>query len=318
MDEKNMTEKEQTAERTGVYVGRLRDLGLGNPDGIPSVYADASDEELKEIAEKQVERLRPVEDRKALACIDGRHTNCNADGTPAALRLRRVGGSASNYGVALNSGAAVLDTFADDDTFGHRIHLVDNFIADATGYERSAHLGGCGGANGEIDDNIAISENPAVLNTVEAIMNIPDVAEYLGVKFDRDIANLVRDNAAKTANILKANGWDGQKYVDGVNEDNAHGVEDLEVDHNDEKHHGHKENSLTIIIGDETLEGDDDFVWNLKASMEIAKALSAGRGETAYIQALIADLAKHAAVANRLPRDDTPIHLLKSSYALAA
>jgi len=321
MDEQHMTastEKEKSAEKTGVFIGRLGDLGLGNPEGIPSAYAEASDEELNELAQSQVERLVPVADETALACIDGRHTNRNADGSPATARLRRVGGSAANFGTALNSNSSVLDTFSGDDTFGHRIHLADEFVENATGYERSAHLGGCGGAKGEVKHQRLIAQNPAIMGTVRAIMDIPDVAEYFGVHFDSDLAELVRANAEKTADYLEANSWSGDQYVAGVEEDNARGVEDLEVDHDDHSFHGHKENTLTIIIGDETLDGDDDFVWNLKASMEVAKALSVGRGKDGYIQALIAELAKHAAVADDLPGPGTPVILVKSAYTLAA
>lgn len=317
MEKDGMAEKEKNVEVFGTFVARLGDLGLGNPDGIPSVYAGASNEALQEVAEQLQERLVDVQDETALSCIDGRHTNENADHSPAALRYRRVGGSASNYGVALNAGAAVVDTFGEEETIGEHVAKVDALVAEKTGFERSAHLGGCGGANGELTDDVALYENPAVLNTVKAVMQIPAVAAYLEADWDDDSAEIVRQNAGKTAELLRVKGWEGQAYVDGVAKSNPHGVEDLEVDHDDEKFHGHKENTLTIIIGDKTLEGDDDFVWNLKASKEVAQALSEGGDEDAYVRALIAELGKHVAVANRLPGKDTPVMLLQSEYAKA-
>lgn len=191
MDER-MAEKEKTPEISGTFIARLGDLGLGNPEGIPSMYADASAAELQELAEQYTKRLIPVEDATALRCIDGRHTIKNADGSPAVSRLARVGGSASNFGTALNGDAAITATPAEDNSLEQRILQVDEFIASQTGYDRSAHLGGCGGANGEIADQIAINENPAIMNAVEAFMAIPAVREYFGVDFNRDIAEIAK------------------------------------------------------------------------------------------------------------------------------
>jgi hypothetical protein len=180
-----------------------------------------------------------------------------------------------------------------------------------TGFDRSAHLGGCGGANGEVDDNEAINTNPNILAAVKTFMEIPEVREYLGVGYNDELGERIRVNAGKTAQMLKKAGWVGQKYVDSVVETNPRGVEELEVDHDDEKFHGHKENGLAVIIGDKTLDVDNEFVWNLKASKEAARALAGQRGEEGYQQALIAEIAKHFAVANRLPGQDTPVFLLQ-------
>lgn len=306
-----MIETEMTAETyEGVYVGRLGDLGLGNPEGIPSEYADASDDMLSDLAAERAEALVEATDMSALACIDGRHTEQNADGSEAAVRLRRVGGSASNFAVAFNSGASLLDTLSPDDTLGHKIHVIDAFVAQATGFERSAHLGGCGGANGEITDQKAIHENPAILAATKAFMEIPVVKAYLGTTYDDELAEMVRVNAGRTAAILEAAGWDGQSYVDGVMAENPKAVEKLTVDHEDHAFHGHRESTLTIIIGDKTEAADDAFVWNLKASKLLAEGFAGQRGKEGYTQAIIAEIAKHMAVANRLPSDRTPILLL--------
>lgn len=305
-----MLEIEKKVETyTGVYIARLGDLGLGKEGGIPSAYEFASEEELSELAEVMTERLKDPTDLTACACIDGRHTKHNADGSPAELRLRRVGGSGSNLGVALNAGAPIVNELASASTLGNKIHTIDAYLEAKTGFGRSAHLGNCGGVNGEIADNIAIAENPAVMLAVKAIMEIPQVRAELGVDFDAELAELVQQNAAMTAQILEEAGWHGQTYVDGVKDEKPSAVEDLEVDH-DHEHHGHRENTLTIIVGDKTLEGADDFVWNIAASKKIAEALAGDRGTEGYVQALIAEIAKHAAVAARLPSKETPVMLL--------
>lgn len=301
---------EKTLERSALYIGKLSDLGLGNPNGIPSAYAKSSPEEMNELANEAVQNLVKVTDMRACACIDGRHTNCNADGSAAEVRLRRVGGSASNYGVALNAESSVAHTIPAEASLGEQITAIDSYIESATGFERSAHKGGCGGANGEVEDNEAINTNPAILEAVRAFMSIPAVETYLGTTYDDGLGERVRANAGATAELQRKAGWNGQAYVDGVEAEVPRSVEDLEVDHKDEKFHGHKENVLEIIIGDETEADDDKFVWNLKASKMIAEALAGERGQEGYTQALIAEIAKHMAVANRLPSSDTPVVLL--------
>ncbi len=308
-----MQEKEKTAEYTGTFIARLGDLGLGDPNGIPSVYANAEAAEIQQEVEEMLEQLVDPEDLTALACIDGRHTEKNADGSSAALRLRRVGGSASNLGVALNSGASIIDTFKPGSSLGNKIHAIDGFVEKTTGFERSAHLGGCGGANGEIVDQRAINENPAILSATKTFMEIPQVKLYLDTHYDADLAELVRVNAGQTADLLEEAGWNGQAYVDGVHDENPKAVEDLVVDHEDHDYHGHRESTLTIVIGDKTVGVDDAFVWNLKASKQIAEALAGQRGKDGYTQAIIAEIAKHMAVANRLPSDKTPILLLSAA-----
>lgn len=301
---------EQTHETAGFYLGRLKDLGLGNKDGIPSNLEHADDKTLMEQAELDATRLVMPTDTTCTACIDGRHTIRNADGSAAEIRLRRVGGSASNFGVALNARASVTETFESGMSLGHMISIVDRQAGS-----RSAHFGACGGANGEIIDQRAIHENDNVESAARAFIAAPGVADYLGIlpsdNLDRHFAD-VRANARATADMLEALGWDGQAYVDGVAEENPSGVEELAVDENDHDYHGHRENRLVIIAGDKTLNEDDVFVWNLQASKAVAEALAGDRGHEGYIQVLIADIMKHMAVANRLPSDKTPVELLFS------
>lgn len=45
---------------------------------------------MNQVANDAAQKLVAVTDLRACACIDGRHTNCNADGSEAQIRLRRV------------------------------------------------------------------------------------------------------------------------------------------------------------------------------------------------------------------------------------
>lgn len=219
--------------------------------------------------------------------------------------MRRVGGSASNLGVALNASAPIFDTLSPDASLGEMIDIADR----AVGFKRSAHRGGCGGANGEMEDNEAIAGTPSILAATETFVGIPEVAQYLGTSFDEALAEEVRSNAAATAQLQKDKGWDGQTYVDGVVAENPNGVEELAVDHDDHVFHGHRESRLIVIIGDATFADKDAFVWNLKATKLAAQRLAQGDAN-AYARLVIADCAKHLAVANRLPSRRTPVELL--------
>lgn len=317
---------EKTLERKVIIVGRLGQLNLGNKEGIPSRYREATVEELQEMAEEKARRLLLPTDLKATGCIDGRKKLRNMDGSSPEIRLRRVGGSASNLGVALNAEASFMDTLDPEAPLEEQIDAIDKYVAELTGFDRSAHTGGCGGANGEVEDNEAINGNPAILDATEAFLAIPEVqaffmagheedfldpeTEELRPLFTSDLAERVREASGKTAEFLKAKGWVGQKYVDGVTKENPQGVEDLEVDHDDHKYHGHKEGAILAVLGDETYSEDDDFVWNLKASKKVAEALSGQRGSEGYAQALIAEIAKHLATSSRLASTETPVAII--------
>ncbi len=284
-------------------LGRLIDFGLGNPEGIPSNLANVSDEELQEIAEQCRQSLVDVTDTSAYSCIDGRRKLRNADGTHAEIRYCRVGGSASNLGVAMNGESPVMDTLTDA-SLDQEIQIVDEFI----GCKCSSHEGACGGANGEISDDEEIYKNPHILAAVKAFMAIPEVREYFEVDYDDALGERVRVNAGKTAETLRRQGWDGAAFVQAAKKRNPHGVEVLETA--DDKFLGHKEKMLKIIIGDKASSLENDFTWNLKASKDTAAKLAGIRGAEGYTQALIAEIAKHFAVANRLPSDKTPVILV--------
>jgi hypothetical protein len=302
------------------FIGRLQDLGIGNPSGIPSELADADNERLTEYGEKIMESLDDVTDLSHYGCIDGRFCKCNADGSKPEVRRRQVGGTGLLPEVALNSDASILDTIEDKDDVGNVVNVIEADYQAKTGVKRSAHLGRCGGVLGAVVDNRAISENPAIMDTVEAIMSLPEVIEYTDVPYDNKAAAHVSERAGMTADWLELHGWDGETYVDGVREEEPAGVEDLEVE--DDEYGGHKEPAIAIVVSRGEVKKSlseakmkelgitAPFVINIDASVDMAEAMSGQQGEEGKKKALIANLAKHVAVANRLPSDKTPIFLL--------
>jgi hypothetical protein len=293
-----------------IYIGRLGDLGLGNAEnGIPTKLATASEAELHEYGEWLKEQLVPVEDWKHLSCIDGRHCKHNADGSAPVARLRHVSGTGSDFGIALNAEASVLDTIGSTLSLKDKIKTFDEYMSRATGFELSAHLGGCGGLNGDIADNNAINQKPAVIEGVEALMSVPEIQEATGATFDANLGAAVRKNAGDTAQLLEQGGWVGQEYVDNAVEVHPEGVEDLEV--KDDAHHGHAEDSIAVIVSkDKTIIADNVFPINVEAIIRKGQAYAGQRGDEGYVQGLIAGFGKHVAVADRLPGPDTPLYVV--------
>ena len=304
------TTPEVKKEATYHYVGRLGELGIGNPDGIPSRLKGATEQELNAYGEKLVAHVAEVTDKAHLGCIDGRLCQCNADGSTPEVRMGRVGGTAANTEVALNADAPIVSELAPDAEIGDIVDTVDGVVEKKAGIKRSAHLGGCGGANGAIEDNENIAENDNLATVVGALFSHPAIAPHIDAHIDlTQDWKPVKQRAAQTAGLFKQAGWVGQKYVDGVKDENPRGVEDLETA--DDAFKGHAEDALAIVVGERTIEMPDVFVWNIEASKEAAAAL-AGNDPEAYKRLLIAEFAKHVAVADRLPSSDTPVYIIET------
>jgi hypothetical protein len=278
----------------------------------------------QEYGEKLIASIDTVTDLCHYGCIDGRFCTHNHDGSDPAVRLRQVGGTGLIIEVALDSASSVLDTIQeeDKDNLPKVVDGLEKYYEKITGIKRSAHTGGCGGVMGAMKDGDP-DALPAAFNTVKAIMAIPEVINYTKMTYDTDLAKEVEMQSPHTAQWLKDHNWDGNTYVNGVIKDEPAGVEDLEVDVNDPAHHGHKEPALVLFLNtnkDERYSLSEEkmksiginspFVVNLDASYDMAKALSGQDGERGATKAFIANLKKHAMVANRLPARKTPVYFM--------
>lgn len=301
------------------YLGKLADLGIGNPNGIPSYLADKSDAERIEYGEKALEALRQVTDFTHLACIDGRNCICNADKSAPEIRRRHVSGTNSTLEIALNANAPVLDTVNLDGSLEEITGVLEDNLAEKTGILPSAHEGGCGGVNGAISHNKAIAEKPEIMSVTETIMNLPAVQTLTdNLQYDSKIGTAVRDEARKTATFLEAKGWNGQERVDTTAAKEPAGVEELE--HDDSPFHGHKEAGVFIIVsltGKTIAEGvlkelglGEAFAWNVDASYDTSKAQTGNGGEPGLKRNFISDIAKHVATTDDLVSDQTPVYLI--------
>jgi hypothetical protein len=311
---------ERETKPVSYYLGSLEDLGLGNPDGIPSALEHADDAERIEYGEKLLDALAPVTDFNHYGCIDGRNCICNADGSEPEVRRRQVGGTGLLIEVAMNGDAPVMDTISPENDLTTILELLEDDYAKKTGVLPSAHEGGCGGVNGAIDDNQNMAIDGTSINVAKTIMELPAVKAYSGLDFDETLGKKVQAEASKSAAFLEAKEWNGQEYVDRAKAIEPAGVEDLEVDP-DHTFKGHKEQALVLVLSKDGSQSIDeaklkelglgeDFIVNIDASVDMGKAMAGNRKEEGATQALIANLAKHAEVAKRLPSTKTPVYLL--------
>lgn len=303
------------------YLGKLADFGLGNPDGIPSRLADKNESEIIDYGERALEAIAPVTDFSHYSCIDGRNCQCNADKSQRHVRRRQVGGTGHLLEVAIVGGASVLDTINPNAPLDEQLDSIEDDYAKKTGVRPSAHMGGCGGVNGAIQDCRTGATDDAPVKVAKALMEYPDIYEASGLDYSDTLGEKVRENSAKAASFLQANNWDGQAYVDRTKQHEPAGVEELEVDETDHKFHGHKEDAILLVFSRDGKQSIDEyrlkelglgeaFVVNLDASIDMAKAQAGNRGDDGAAQLLIANFAKHAEVAGRLASDKTPLLLL--------
>lgn len=320
-DEIMISDTEFEKEVTVLHLGSLADFGLGNAvNGIPSELADASEEEKIAYGEKLRAAVTEVTDLYHYGCIDGRFCICNADGSQPEVRRRQVSGTGLTLEVALNSDASILDTIENKDDIGSVVSGVEDYYEQATGVKRSAHLAGCGGLKGAVVDGYTTRDKPAIMSTVEAVMNIPAVLNHTGIHFTTDAAAGVGKRAGQTSDWLAAHNWDAEKYVSGVVANEPAGVEDLEA--NDDEHHGHTEPAIVFFLstGDKPKSLSEDlmkqlginapFVVNLDASYEMAEVFGGQQGQAGRTKAFIANLSKHAAVSDRLASPGTPVYFM--------
>lgn len=304
------------------FLGRLADFHLGNPDGIPSYLAKATPEQLHEYGERLTEIVADVTDLHHASCIDGRTCLCNADNSDPEIRRSHVGGTASTIEIAMNAGASVLDAIPDEgrDDLGTVITTLDTHLEETLGLKASAHQGGCGGANGAIQDNEAIAGNPAIIEATAAILDLDEVKSLTGFGYDSERGAAVRSRAKHTATWLREHDWVGQLYVDGVNEREPAGVEELEAPH-DAPFHGHDEPAIVFLIsksGTKALSKKKaqeagigmPFVANVDLMRDESEALAGQRGQEGLEEAFIAATAKHVATCDRLPSTETPVYVM--------
>lgn len=292
-------------------IGNLGDFGLGNPDGIRGRRLLDSNEERTCYAQELINSLAPVTDPYHDACIDGRHTLGQADGSAPEVRERHVGASANDLELALNSESDIVTEDLLQRPLNEVIEHVSAVITERTQKRRAAHTGSCGGANGAVQDNEAIAEYSPIMESTDSLMSNPVVMAFFKTGYDEMLASRVQENAKRTAAYLRENAWQGQAYVEGVLREDPSAVERLEVDAG--AHGGHKENAIAIdLVEGRSVTLDDVFVIDGSAIMKKARGLAGTRGDTGYTQAVVADIAKHLATAHRLASRETPVFLLSA------
>jgi hypothetical protein len=316
MDERDMFRAETAHEDVQVqYVGSLKEFGLGSKDGIPARVVEP--EEIHKTCEDLHEHLREYTDRHQLSCIDGRTTLQNSDGSSRMVRPRVAGGTGSLLEVLLNADAPIAwhktpdnsEVFGPDGTIGDEMNLLHKQLAERLGVLPSCHNGTCGAVCGAIADNKSIAENPAIMDGVQALMDIFQVRSFTGIEFDATYAAQIKSNAAITAEYLEQADWSGEKFVEGASKDNPRGCEELLTA--TDRYHGHREKGIVLVLDRErTTDLDDYFIADIQPLLDIANAFSGVGGEQKRQEIFIALLAKLVATASRLNDPDAPLYIV--------
>lgn len=301
-------EKEKTDPLTS-FLGTLQEIGLGQTDLHRGIRApDLSENDHTRRCEQISQHLEDITDWSHYACIDGRQTMSNVDGSQAEVRAHMVGGTGAFLEIALNGDAPIVEQLPDG-AIGAHVATVERYVTDQIGVHRSAHLGGCGDVAGAIADNYAIAHNHRVLETVKMLMDQPAIYECVKERYDETLAAHIKHNARLTEEYFGVDNWDGATYVLGVAKDNPRGCEQLKIDAND-RFHGHKEEGIIIVVDREkTVRLNDFFVADIVAMTDLAQALARSDDRQNYTQLFMTILAKHIATADRLCDQNMPMYL---------
>jgi len=306
-----------SADVQSFVLARLSNFNLGNPGGIPSSLADATDNELADYAARFFAAVVPVDDVVHYRCIDGRRCLHNGDGTTPAVRLGHLGGTLTLPAVAMTGDAPLVSTI--DTTQDGCEDRIMTAIETKLQLERSAHTGGCGGANGLIDDYQAMHGNPAVVTVAGAIMNHEALATFTKIPYFETVGGEVRRNAGKTVDWLNRRGWQGAAQVHRAEEISPAGVEVLDAD-KAKPFNGHEEPAIVMVYsrsGMNTLSTDSigslgmgrPFIASLNASEHIARQLAAAGDDGSISRLMTADVANCVAAGSRLASPETPVFL---------
>jgi hypothetical protein len=299
-------------------LGPLGHFGLGNAaKGIPSSLANQDEDGLAQYAAKVYRAVVRLTDATRFCCIDGRCRLCNADKSEAENRPGHIGGTLTLPAIAMTGGAPIVDTL-DLSVKGADEELM-TAIESTLDVSRSAHTGGCGGANGLIEDQQAVHDNPAITQTAGAVMNHEALLAHTKLPYDEVMGLGVQKMAGDTVTWLKAQAWDGPAQVKHATETSPAGVEALEVDETS-PFKGHAEPAILLYYstsGKNTLSVDKleelglgrPFIVSLNASVKVATGLAGPRGEQGARALLLSDLANTVAAGSRLATPETPVML---------
>lgn len=305
-----------------VYLGRLSDFELGNPEGIASSLE--SPEEIEAYGREVGECIRPITDAQHVGCIDGRFCIGNADGSEPQVRARVVSGTGSASETAILGGSPIMDTIDPSTPQVEVMKKLDAHLEATLHIKPSSHTATCGGEKGMPEDAEAIADtaDPRVARASEALMDQEDVKRSTGIGFDRGLLGGIAENAGAQAMRLRAEGWQADTYVNSVKAREPQGVEVLDAGAPGAPHHGHAEPGIFIVLdkGVSVSEAElkarglkSPFVWNMQTSLEFAEAFGGARGEQGVTQAFMANVLKHIATSARLAAPNIPIYV---SYGL--
>ncbi len=302
-----------------MFIGRLEQFGLGNPNGIPSSLE--TQEQLDEHARGLSQSLTENQNSSIVGCIDGRTVIGYADENASYAAVdRSAGGTFSDSVMALTSKSDVLKLVQSQNA-QDICDEVESMVGDVVGTEgKCSHDMGCGACNGAVNHLRSMNSAP-VKDTAAALMNLGPVAEVLDTEFDAIAADEVGLEAEKLADWFETEAWDGSEYTERAKQSNPQGLEKLNGSP-DMPFSGHAEDAIGIVVDktaviSETLMREnnvsDTFVLTLGRLEKVADTLAGQRGLDGKQQAAISGVMWNLAVANNLCHPNMPIFAIVRS-----
>jgi hypothetical protein len=304
-------ETEQKIE-PAAFVASLGNFGLGHDNG--GITSNLIETEYDRYSDDIANALVAIEDNEHVACIDGRCTTCQIDGSRPVAR-KRIAGAILSYDVAaLVSKGSLEQSLAAADSIYKKLADIEKFAKDTMGLAPSSHSGGCGAANGLIN-HLRVMNSENIAAATAAIIQLIEPA--IQAEYDNNIYQEIAANADTLALQIEQANWDGNKFVASISEQDQAGVEQLEADKNDQ-YHGHKEQSIILVYGNKTLSKQkmielglgQAFVINIDLINDIAASLSGLEGQAGYSKALHALIAYQLAVASNLCNKNMPVFII--------
>jgi hypothetical protein len=212
-------------------------------EGEGKIKSTLEDHEIPSFTEALSQSIGRVEEPNCAACIDGRCTLHQVDGSSPKRRPRKAGASLSSLETAALGSDEHLRVLEEAQS-ASEIYDYSTRLQHTLGNRVSAHID-CGAAGGPIEHNRSVSHLDQASPTVRLVSSImaKEAPEHdTTVTIDRVIKR-----ASRFSSLLERVGWQGTDFVEHVSQEDPAAVEVLEM--KDDEVHGHSEDAVVVIDG---------------------------------------------------------------------
>lgn len=292
-------------------------------EGRGQIKSSLEDSQLPELAGILKQCVRLIERPLYSSCGDGREVLRLAGGNPRRLQPRKFGASISPFNMRALADPGFLAMLERTGSAKELYAACDQTSFDL-GNIPAGHFS-CGAGDGIVSHNRTAAEmavdspnGRAVAALAGVVAGSPIAQEAIAGHFDA-----IRPQAARSADILEARGWNGADYVSKLAKRDGDSVEVLRTDNTPT--HGHKEDFNVFVLSDtdensRPLAGLDKVEVKKRTGLEFfgvdlselaRDAMLLGRDSEAQTRHLVAGLMHHVSVADHLADGSQPVIVLR-------